>query len=48
MVSEAGNAHLLGPTMSVTCDQLQTEGHEEKKDRIEAREQDFCIDGLWH
>jgi len=48
MVSEAGNAHLLGPMMSMTCYQLETEGHKEKKHRIEAGEQHFCIDGLCH
>src|SRR5262245_8094829 len=48
MVSEACDAHLLGPMMGMTCDQLETEGHKEKKHRIGAGEQHFCIDGLWH
>jgi hypothetical protein len=48
MVSEAGNAHLPGPMVSVACDQLEAEGHKEKKHRIDAGEQHFYIDGLWH
>src|SRR5262249_5527456 len=44
MVSETGNAHLLGSMMSMTCDQLETKGNQEKKHRIGAGEQHFCID----
>jgi hypothetical protein len=48
MVSEAGNAHLLGPMMRITCYQLETQGDKEKKHCICASQQDFYVDRLWH
>jgi hypothetical protein len=48
MVSEAGNDHLLGPLMGMTCYQLETEGNEEKKHRIAAGQEHFYVDDLYH
>jgi hypothetical protein len=48
MVSEAGNAHLLGPMMGMACYQLETDGDKEKKHRIGACQERFYVDGLWH
>jgi len=48
MESEAGNAHLLGPMMGMTCYQLETEGDKEKEHRIGAGQEHFYVDSLWH
>ena len=48
MVSETGNAHLLGPMMGMTSHQLETEGDNEKKYRIGAGQENFYVNGLRH
>jgi hypothetical protein len=48
VVSETRDAHLLGPMMRITRNQLETEGDKEKKHRVGARQEHFYVDGLLH
>jgi hypothetical protein len=41
MVSEAGNAQLLGPEMSTTRYHLEAESDDDKKGRVAARQKHF-------